>query len=91
MQHVILNNTDEYLLLQRGRNNRDIARALRKYLRYYLIRDQIPLDGVMYPDYLSHDLKQMQLIGHRILAQLENETLGYPNMKQLELSFGDDI
>lgn len=91
MQHVILNNTDEYLLSQRGRNNRDIARSLRKYMRYFMIRDQIPLDNALYPDHLSNDLRQMHLIAHRVLAQIDDETIGYPRFKQLELSFGDDI
>ncbi len=87
MEHIILNNTDEYLIRQRGRNNRDIARVLRKFNRYFFTRDQIPLDEVIYPDYLLDDLRQINRIAHRIIAQLDDAPIDGLQIRQLELTF----
>ena len=87
MQHSILNNTDNYLIRCRGRNNRDMERTLRSFIKKLYTREAIPLDGVIYPDHLINDLRNLGHIAIRLLDQLESHDSAGVQIRQLELNF----
>ena len=85
MQNTMINHTTEYLLRQRLRNDKDISRTLKKYTRYFLTRDQIPLDRSIYADENIDDLRIILNISERILSRLERKNIDNLSYRQLEL------
>jgi hypothetical protein len=86
MTILSLGDTTEYLLKQRARNTLDVARSLRKFRRYFHVRDQIPLDAVRFPDTLETDLMNLFHISERVLNQIESESVMI-TISQLEIPF----
>lgn len=89
MQHKILNDKDDYLLRCRARNDRDIERTLKKYLKKIYIRETIPLDSILYPDHIIDDLRQIGRIASRVMDRL-NYIEGGIQIRQLEIRFDKD-
>ena len=87
MQHKILNDKDDYLIKCRSRNNRDMERVLRSYLKRLFIRESIPLDDAIYPDYMLDDMRSMGRIASRLLDQLDSMDASGIKIRQLELNF----
>lgn len=87
MQHKILNDKDDYLIKCRSRNNREIERVLRSFLKRLFIRETIPLDDIMYPDYMIDDMRQMGRIASRLIDQLDSYDSSGIKIRQLEMNF----
>lgn len=80
-------NKNDYLVKCRGRNNRDIQRTLRTYIKWLYTREEIPLDDAMYPDFMIEDMRAMGRIASRLLTQLEMQISSGMNVRQLEFNF----
>jgi len=80
-------NKNDYLVKCRGRNNRDIQRTLRTYIKWLYTREEIPLDDAMYPDFMIDDMRAMGRIASRLLTQLEMQISSGMNVRQLEFNF----
>ncbi len=80
-------NKNDYLVKCRGRNNRDIQRTLRTYIKWLYTREEIPLDDAMYPDFLIDDMRAMGRIASRLLTQLDMQISSGMNVRQLEFNF----
>lgn len=80
-------NKNDYLVKCRGRNNRDIQRTLRTYIKWLYTREEIPLDDAMYPDFMIEDMRAMGRIASRLLTQLEMQISSGMNLRQLEFNF----
>lgn len=80
-------NKNDYLVKCRARNNRDIQRTLRTYIKWLYTREEIPLDEGMYPDFMIEDMRAMGRIASRLLTQLEMQINSGMNIRQLEFNF----
>ncbi len=80
-------NKNDYLVKCRGRNNRDIQRTLRTYIKWLYTREEIPLDEGVYPDFMIDDMRAMGRIASRLLTQLEMQINSGVNIRQLEFNF----
>lgn len=77
---------NDYLVKCRGRNNRDIQRTLRTYIKWLYTREEIPLDEG-YPDFMIDDMRAMGRIASRLLTQLDMQINSGMNIRQLEFNF----
>ncbi len=78
---------NDYLVKCRGRNNRDMERTLRTYIKWLCTREEIPLDEGIYPDFMIDDMRAMGRIAMRVLTQLEMQINSGMNIRQLEFNF----
>jgi hypothetical protein len=90
MQTILNNDKDAYLVSQRRRNTRDIARTLRKFNKYFMIRDLIPLDETLYPDVLLDDFMAISRLATKVITYLEEKPHHDMALHQLEFSFCKD-
>lgn len=78
---------NDYLMKCRGRNNCDMERTLRTYIKWLCKREEIPLNEDNYPDYMIDDMRAMGRIAMRVLTQLEMQISSGMNIRQLEFNF----
>lgn len=90
MQGTLTNDKDAYLISQRRRNTRDIARTLRKFNKYFMIRDLIPLDETLYPDSLLADFMMISRLATKVITYLEEKPHHDMALHQLEFTFNKD-
>lgn len=89
MQDILINEKDAYLVSQRRKNTRDIARTLRKFNKYFMTREYIPLDAT-YPDPLLDDFKRISTLAVKVISYLEEKPSHGMELHQLEFAFCKD-
>lgn len=90
LKTTVVTQKDEYLIKQRARNNRDVARTLKKFKRYFIQRAQIPLDDRLHPDPFRNVLLSILSHTDQYIDMLDNMDIhGIPiYQKELPLFFG---
>ena len=87
-EYTVLNNQIDYLLGCRRRNDRELARSLRKLLKHVFNRKRIPLDHEIYPDQIGNDLREIEPLIVRLVDYFDNNVMTI-NHIQLSIPFSE--